>query len=60
MVRSLWRLLVRLIHRTFEDGLVPEEVVWATMVFILKGRGGYWGIGLVDVVWKVCATVINF
>ena len=44
MVRSLWRLLVRLIQRPFEEGLVPEEVVWATMVFILKGRGGYWGI----------------
>ena len=29
------------------------------MAFLLKGKGGYWGIGLAEVVWKVCATVVN-
>ena len=30
------------------------------MVSLLKGGGGgYWGIGLVEVVWKVSATVVN-
>ena len=24
-----------------------------------KRRGGYWGIGLVEVFWKVCAEVVN-
>ena len=43
----------------FEDGVVPEEVTWETMVFLPKGEGGYWGIGLVEVLWKVCATVTN-
>ena len=28
-------------------------------VFPLKREGGYWGIGLVKVVWKVCLTVVN-
>ena len=27
--------------------------------FLPKGRGGYRGIGLVEVVWKVCVAVIN-
>ena len=34
-VRRWWRLLVRLIHRTFKDGVAPKEVAWATMVFLL-------------------------
>ena len=38
-VRRRWWLLVRLIKRTSEDGLVPEEVAWVTMVFLLKGGG---------------------
>ena len=37
-----------------------EEVAWDTMVFLPKGRGGYQGIGLVDVLWKVCVMVVNF
>ena len=28
-------------------------------VFHPKREGGYWGIGLVEVVWKVCAAVAN-
>ena len=29
------------------------------MVLLPKGRGGYQGIGLVEVVWKVCVTMVN-
>ena len=58
-VRRQWKLLVRLINRMLKDGVVPEEVTWVTMVFLPNGRWGYWGIGLVEVVWKVCASVVN-
>ena len=58
-VTQRWHLLVRLVQNTFEDRLVPEEVVRVTMVFLPKGRGEYWGIGLVEVVWKVCVTAVN-
>ena len=34
-------------------------MAWATMVFLPKGRGEYWGIRLVEVVWKVCAMVVS-
>ena len=27
-VKHWWRLLVRIIYRTFADGLVPDEVAW--------------------------------
>ena len=30
------------------------------MVFLPKGRGRYRDIGLVEVVWKVCAAAVNF
>ena len=50
---------MRLIQRTFKDGVVPEEVAWKTMVFLVKGRGDYWGIGIVEVVRKVCAAMVN-
>ena len=59
-VKYWWRLLVRLIQTTFKDGAVPEEVTWAKIVFLPKERGKYWGIGIVYVIWKVCATVVNF
>ena len=36
-----------------------EEVTWATVVLLSKGREGYQGICLVEVVWKVCAAVVN-
>ena len=40
-VRRRWRLLVRIIQRTFEDGMVPEEVMWSTMGFLPTVRGEY-------------------
>ena len=44
---------------TFKDRAVPEEVAWDTMVFLPKGNGRYRGIVMIEVVWKVCATVVN-
>ena len=58
-MRRRWEILVRLIQRTFRYGNPPEELAWATMVLILKGKGEFRGIGLVKVVWKVCAAVVN-
>ena len=51
---------MRLIWRTFKDGVAPKEVSWATVVLILKWRGEYQGIGIVEVVWKVYEVVVNF
>ena len=59
-MRTQWELLVRLLQRTFGDGNLQEELAWVTLVLIPKGRGGYQGIGLVEVSWKVFAVVVSF
>ena len=41
--------MVRLVQMTFGDGKCPMELAWATIVLILKGKGGYQGIGIVEV-----------
>ena len=44
-----WDLVVRLIQMMIRDGTVLGEILWAKMVLILKGKGGYRGKGLVKV-----------
>ena len=51
--------MVRLIQRKCEDGVVLEEVEWATMFFLLKGRGGVSAVKACGGVGKVCATMVN-
>ena len=52
--------MVRLVQQTFGDGNPPSDRAWATMVLILKGKGEYQYIWIVEVAWKVCASVVNF
>ena len=33
--------------------------MWTTMVLILKGKGAYRVIGLVETIWKVCTSIVN-
>ena len=41
------------------DGTVTVEIAWAKMVLIPKCKGDYRGIGLVEVLCKVCPVVVN-
>ena len=43
----------------FWDGHILEELEWNTMVIIPNSGWGYIGIGLVEVIWKVCASIMN-
>ena len=52
--------MVRLVQRKFRDGTPLADLAWAKMVIILKGKGEYQGILLIEVAWKVCAVVANF
>ena len=45
--------MVRLLQVMFRDGTVLEEIAWAKMVLIPKGKGDHRGIGIVEVLWKV-------
>ena len=38
---------------------MAEESKWQAVVLITKGKNDYRGIGLVEVMWKVVAAVLN-
>ena len=50
---------MRLVQLVFGGGTMPEEMTMVTMVLLLKGKGGYWRIGVVEVLWKVCSIFVN-
>ena len=51
--------MVELVQLAFQDGVITEEAAWKAVVLILKGGGEYRGIGLVEVIWKAVAVIIN-
>ena len=54
-----WEKVVDLVREAFGEGLVLEEATWQAVVLIPKGKGDYRGIGLVEVMWKVVAAILN-
>ena len=54
-----WEMVVRLVQVMFRDGTVPVEIAWVKMVLIPGGNGEYRDIGMLEVLWKVCAVVVN-
>ena len=38
---------------------MAEEATWQAVVLIPKGKKDYWNIGLVEVMWKVVAAILN-
>ena len=54
-----WENLVELIQTAFWEGELAEEAMWQAVVLIPKGKQDYWGIGLVEVMWKVVAAILN-
>eukprot|EP00978_Attheya_sp_CCMP212_P034080 scaffold141091_cov56-Attheya_sp.AAC.1 len=56
---SNWRKLVELVQLAFETGEIQEAMAWSLMILLHKGGGDYRGIGLVEVVWKLIASIIT-
>ena len=48
-----------LIQTAFREGRLTEEATWQVVVLIPKGGEDYRGIGLVEVMWKVVAVILN-
>ena len=48
-----------LIHTVFREGDLVEEAMWQAVVLIPKWEKDYHVIGLVEVMWKVVAAVLN-
>ena len=51
--------MVSIMQVAFWDRYILEAMTWTTMVLIPKVGGGYRGIGLVEVIWKVCTSIGN-
>ena len=54
-----WETLVSLMKLAFQEGKLPVALTWTNMALISKMGGDYRGIGLVEVIWKICAYIIN-
>ena len=54
-----WARVVELVQTAFREGDLTEESTWQTVVLIPMGKGDYRGIGLVEVMWKVVAVILN-
>ena len=52
-----WTRVVDLVQSALREGKLTEEAMWQAMVLIPKGKKEYWGIGLVEVMWKVVAAI---
>ena len=48
-----------LVHTAFRDGDLGEEATWQAVVLIPKGKKDYRGIGLMEVLRKVVAAILN-
>ena len=48
-----------LFQTAFREVELAEEATWQAVVLIPKGEKDYWGIGLVELMWKVVALILN-
>ena len=51
--------MAELAQTAFRDGVLAEEATWQAVVLIPKGGRDYRGIGLIEVVWKAVAVILN-
>ena len=51
--------VVDLVQAAFWEVKLVEEATWQVVVLIPKGKKDYQGIGLVEVMWKVVAALLN-
>ena len=54
-----WRIFARLIQTIWETDEIPQQMYWLIMVLLPKCVCGYWGIGLLEPLWKCIRIVID-
>ena len=54
-----WTRVVYLAQSALREGDLAEEATWQEVVLIPEGKKDYRGIGLVEVMWKVVAEILN-
>ena len=55
----MWEKVVKLTQTAFGEGKLAEEATWQAMVMVPKGKGEFWGIGLVEVIWKLLSLILH-
>ena len=56
---SNWDRVVDLIQTASGEGRLAEEYTWKAVALLPKGGNDYRGIGLLELMWKVVAEVLN-
>ena len=51
--------VVELVQTAFGEERLVEESTWQAVVLIPKGEKDYCGIGLMELMWKVVADILN-
>ena len=59
MEAANWEMLMDLIQTAFRKGKLAGEATWQAVVLIPKGKKYYQVIGLVEMMWKVVANILN-
>jgi len=54
-----WCRLVELVQEIYRTGVLPTEIPWSVLVLLPKDSGGYRGIGLLEIIWKVVSAIID-
>ena len=55
-----WERVVNLVQTAFWGGVLEEEETWQAVVLIPEWGGDYRGIGIVFMVWKAVAVILNW
>ena len=53
-------MVVDFVQLKFQEEKLAEEAMLQAVVLIPKGKTDYWGIGLVEVMWKIVTAILNF
>ena len=56
---SNWGRVVDLVQTALREGQLAQKAMWQAVVLITKGKKYYRGIGIVEVMWKVVAAILN-
>ena len=54
-----WDKLVSVTKMVFRERHIPTALTWTTMMQITNGGGECIGTGLVEIIQKVCASIMN-
>ena len=54
-----WDEFVKLCSSIWATGTIPQQMCWVVTVLIPKGGDEYWGIGLLEPIWKVLERVMD-